>query len=244
MHQLPIRLQTFLRRFQSDSCRGSTILAAPCDLFPFKQNYVRGSDVYLKRFPVQSSWIGTNMWTKRGDRWNFWMNIERKVWKFFKLNCGKSAWFESHKVLWTLLWDRNDVIPLCNCENLICTVVSVRQRKDRLIIPITQGVMVSAEKKRVWNVKDVGVSQNSNLVTGSALNEDESACVVVNCDVGLSHHVALFGLSCVVDQAENCLGHATECSASRWVLASGCSVDVGCRCDPVTGNCVVVGSGL
>ena len=48
MQKLPIKLQTSLRRFLSDLCRGSTYVAAPCDLFPFKQNNVRGNDVYLK----------------------------------------------------------------------------------------------------------------------------------------------------------------------------------------------------
>lgn len=97
------------------------------------------------------------------------------------------------------LWNRNDVILHDNCENLICTVVSVRQQKASLTVPITQGVMVSSEKK-VWNENCVDVSQNWILSCGSLFDKDKSTSVAIDGDVVVCHHVALFGLCCVIDQ--------------------------------------------
>ena len=129
-----------------------------------------------------------------------WMN----VWESASKDGGKSESFEiprvvlSHKVLWTLLWNRNDVKPHDNCEILISTVGSVRQQKTCLTLPITQGVMVSSEKK-VWNENCVDVSQNWILSCGSLFDKDKSTSVAIDGDVVVCHHVALFGLCRVID---------------------------------------------
>ena len=45
--------------------------------------------------------------------------------------------------------------------------------------------------------------------------KDESTSVAIDGDVVVCHHVALFGLCCVVDHVENGLCHASE-SCACW----------------------------
>ena len=55
MHQLQIDFRPLFGGFEMTRVEARQSWQRRVIFFPFKQNYVRGSAVYLRRFPVQSS---------------------------------------------------------------------------------------------------------------------------------------------------------------------------------------------